>query len=80
VNFPESERLRLREFDLTDFAALQEFVSRPDVCRWPGSTGSRQAIYVAALSAELIQVDVEAHGQQTLGPAPECESLALMTA
>jgi len=34
VNFPESERLRLREVDLTDFAALHAFVSRPDVCQY----------------------------------------------
>jgi ribosomal-protein-alanine N-acetyltransferase len=34
VNFPESKRLRLREFDLTDFAALHDFVSPQDVCEY----------------------------------------------
>ena len=34
MNFPGSKRLQLREFDLTDFAALHDFVSRQDVCQY----------------------------------------------
>ncbi len=47
MNFPESKRLRLREFDVADFVALHDFVSRQDVCQYadwgPNSVAETEA-------------------------------------
>lgn len=56
--FPESERLRLREFDLKDLTALHEFVSRRDVCLytdWGPNSESDTDVFLREAAQESLR-------------------------